>query len=94
MRIQKTSPWMPFSHMSAGISCWFEKRVFRASRKGIGAVTEEIMASLIGSLIAEKEADRQLLYYKAVYDAVANGMDSAHAVQALRDLRDLLEKAL
>lgn len=56
--------------------------------------SEEILASLIGSLIAVTEQDRQSLYYKAFYEAVVHGMDSTHAAQILHDLRVLLENVL
>jgi hypothetical protein len=60
----------------------------------IGAVSEEILASLIGSLIADAEEDREVLYYKALFDMVARGMDLARAIGVVDDLRYLLEKIL
>jgi len=45
-------------------------------------------------LIADMEEDREMLYYKAVYEAVAHGMEMDHAVRLLHDLRLLLEKTL
>src|SRR5579859_5127140 len=37
--------------------------------KGLSVGSDEIMASLIGSLIARQEEDRQMLYYKALFEA-------------------------
>ena len=62
--------------------------------KGIGQPGEEILASLIGSLIAQSDQDRQDLYYKALYDAIEQQIEPARAVQLLHDLRSVLEKAI
>jgi hypothetical protein len=71
-----------------------QPRLSRMLPKGIGVPSEEILASLLGSLIADVEEDRQALYYKAIFEAVAHGMEIDHAVRLLKDLRDLLEKAI
>ena len=57
-------------------------------------VSEEILASLIGSLIVEREQNGRDLYHKALYEAVARGIDSTHVIRLLHDLRLLPEKAL
>jgi hypothetical protein len=62
--------------------------------KGIDLESEEILASLIGSLIAELEKDRQDLYYKALAEAVTRGIDATRAIRLLRELRLVLEKAI
>jgi hypothetical protein len=69
-------------------------RLFSLRQKGISLVSEEVLASLIGSLIAEAEPDRQVLYYKALYEVMARGTEVAQAVNLLHELRSLLEKAL
>ncbi|MBC7821221.1 MAG: hypothetical protein IAG10_30410 [Planctomycetaceae bacterium] len=61
--------------------------------RGAALASEEILASLIGSIIVEQEKDQQNLYYKAMYEAVTQGMTHTHAVRLLHDLRLLLEKA-
>jgi hypothetical protein len=71
-----------------------ESKLSRMVTTKIGTVSEEILASLIGSLIAEKEEDREVLYYKALFDMVTRGMDLAQAVRLVDDLRSLLEKIL
>lgn len=72
---------------------WHSK-LSRILARGIELVSEEILASLIGSLIVEREQDRRDLYHKALYEAVAHGIDSTHAIRLLHELRLLLEKAL
>ena len=72
----------------------WHSQLSRILAKGIELVSEEILASLIGSLIVESEQDRRDLYYKALYEAVAHGIDSTHAIRLLHELRLLLEKAL
>jgi hypothetical protein len=58
--------------------------------RGLVIASEEIVASLIGSLIAASERDRKDLYRKAVFDAVQGGMESGHAARLLRNLRQIL----
>ncbi len=55
----------------------------RMMDKGISGVSEEIIASLLGSLIVEKEADRHALHGKALHDAVKHGMDPNRAAQRI-----------
>lgn len=62
--------------------------------KGIDLGSEEILASLIASLIVLSEQDRQELYYKALYEAMTQGIDSSRAAQLLHNLRAILEKAI
>ena len=56
--------------------------------------TEEILASLVGSLIAEDETDRHSLVLKAVDEAVRCGLDLAEAMELVTELRTLLEKTV
>lgn len=66
----------------------------RMMNAGISAVSEEILASLIGSIISRDERDRQTLHGKAVYEAIQHGMNPDHAVECMFRLRKLLELAL
>jgi hypothetical protein len=65
-----------------------DSKLARMVTTTIGAASEEILASLI----AANDEDREVLYYKALFDMVARGMDLAHAVRLVDDLRSLLEK--
>jgi hypothetical protein len=58
------------------------------------AVTEEIVASLVGSLIVPGSADQEALLLKALGEAVAGGADPDAAVRLLAELWDYLEKLL
>ena len=62
--------------------------------RGAALASEEILASLIGSIIVEHETDQRDLYHKALYEAVTQGMTHTHAVRLLHDLRLLLEKTI
>lgn len=57
-------------------------------------VSEEILASLLGSLIADEYEDRVTLYYKAIVEASEWGVESRRLVPLIDNLRNLLEKAL
>jgi hypothetical protein len=57
-------------------------------------VTEEIVASLLGSLLAEKEKDQQDLLLKALFEADKQGMAPDRATLLIMELRALLEKTL
>ncbi len=62
--------------------------------RGISLVSEEVLASLVGSLIVDREEDEKCLYYKALAEVVVRGVDSTDAVRLVRELRNLLEKVL
>jgi hypothetical protein len=64
------------------------------SARGISLVSEEVLASLIGSLIVEGENDQQSLYYKALFEIVGRGVDPKDALRLIQELRSLLEKML
>jgi hypothetical protein len=60
----------------------------------ISPVSEEVLASLVGSMIAESEHDREVLYQKALFDMVTKGMDLARALRLADGLRFVLERIL
>ncbi len=55
---------------------------------------EEIVASLIGSIIVKDEADQQDLLMKAGFDAVTAGFEPERVVAFLTEVRALLEEIL
>ncbi len=61
---------------------------------GLELASEEILASLIASLIAEDSQDRHDLYAKAVMEAMNAGMSAEHAVDSLYNLRQILRNVL
>jgi hypothetical protein len=61
---------------------------------GITLITEEMLASLLGSLLVDSPSDRDDLIHKAASEVVQRGMDPGLAVHRLQDLRALLEKLL
>jgi hypothetical protein len=67
--------------------------VFPASRWRIGRsdVGEEILASLLGSMICRDEADRDALVAKAAAELVARGVSVGDALAKLQQLRDIFE---
>jgi hypothetical protein len=56
--------------------------------------SEEILASLLGSLVAESAPDREALALKALAEMITRGMEAEHAVRLMGRLRALLEKFL
>ena len=69
-------------------------RLIRNLPRTWSGVTEEIVASLLGSLVAEDEKDQQDLLLKALFDADKQGMKPEQATLLLSELRVLLEKML
>jgi hypothetical protein len=57
-------------------------------------VTEEIVASLLGSLLVEQEKDQQDLLLKALFEAEKQGLEPDRATWLIMELRALLEKIL
>lgn len=55
-------------------------------------VSEEIVASLLGSLLVEKEKDQQDLLLKALFQANQQGLEPDRALLLIMELRTLLEK--
>jgi hypothetical protein len=63
-----------------------------AGRESLAA--EEVVASLIGSLVALSPEDGEALVLKATVDAVECGMGIDEAVDLVRQLRSYLETLL
>jgi len=62
---------------------------------GVSEATEEILASLVGAMICDDEADRFALFAKATAELLDRGGQSAEAAtRHLRELWDLLEALL
>jgi hypothetical protein len=67
-----------------------EKRI-----AGVSEATEEILASLVGAMICDDEADRVALFAKATAELLDRGGQSAEAAtRHLSELWDLLEALL
>jgi hypothetical protein len=69
-------------------------RLARNLPRSLSGVTEEIVASLLGSLLVETEKDTQDLLLKALFEADRQGLEFEHAALLLTELRVLLEKML
>jgi hypothetical protein len=60
----------------------------------LSAVTEEIVASLAGSLIARERVDRKVLVFKALVELLDRGVPSRNAVRLVANVRRHLRKIL
>jgi hypothetical protein len=56
--------------------------------------TEEIAASLVGSLLVERAKDKHDMMMKALAEAARIGLDLNEAKEQLDNLRDMMEKLL
>ena len=56
--------------------------------------SEEVLASLIGSLLVTEIKDRDDLIMKAVFDELACGVPESSAIPLAHDLRNVLERLL
>jgi hypothetical protein len=70
------------------------ERLIRNLPGGWSAISEEIVASLLGSLLASEEKDQQDLLLKAIFEADRHGLRSEDTALLLVELRALLEKML
>jgi hypothetical protein len=61
---------------------------------GIPLVSEEILASLLGSIICPAEVDRECLYIKAAFELVSRGQSSEAAHRQLQTFKLTLEALL
>lgn len=59
-----------------------------------GHASEEMLASVVGSLIVETDKDRQDLLIKAVGEGLRYGVEPADAIWLVTELRAKLEKIL
>ena len=57
-------------------------------------ITEEIVASLLGSLLVQEDKDQQDLLLKALFEANIQGFQIEQATAFIMELRSLLEKIL
>jgi hypothetical protein len=69
-------------------------RLTRNLPQGWSGVSEEIVASLLGSLLVEKEKDQQDLVLKALFEADKQGLEQNRALLLIMELRALLERIL
>lgn len=70
------------------------ERLTRNIPSGWSQVSDEIVASLLASLLVSEEKDQQDLLLKALFEATQHGLDTNQAVLFLMELRSLLEKIL
>jgi hypothetical protein len=61
---------------------------------GISAASEEILASLLGAMICDSDADRVTLFAKALAELLDRGQSAEPANRQLQALWDLLEALL
>ena len=69
-------------------------RIARRVAGRVGDVGQEILASLLGSLVCRDETDRDALAAKAMAELVDRGVLLDEAVDRLQQLRDLFEALL
>ncbi len=60
----------------------------------IGLPAEEILASLVGSLLVDTATDRETLVLKALDEAIRCGVDLSDAMELVFELRRFLEDRL
>jgi hypothetical protein len=70
------------------------ERLRRNIPTAMSAVTEEILASLIGSLIADDPRDGEMLVLKALAELMDHGMRAADASRRVEDILSYLEAVL
>jgi len=61
---------------------------------GISEASEEILASLLGAMICNEDADRVALYAKAITELLSHGQSVEAATRQLQELWNLLEALL
>ena len=61
---------------------------------GISDASEEILASLLGAMICDADADRDTLFAKAIAELFDHGQSVASAQRQLQELWNLLESLL
>jgi len=63
-------------------------------RRLSGSIHEEVLASLIGSLLVDEFSDAEHLVWKATVDLAAVGLSPEETVRAIERLRGLLKELL
>ena len=61
---------------------------------GVSEASEEILASLLGAMICNDDADRITLFAKALAELLAHGQSAESANRQLQELWDVLEELL
>ena len=61
---------------------------------GVSEASEEILASLLGAMICNEDADRVTLYGKAFAELLAHGQSVDAATRQLQELSEVLEALL
>jgi hypothetical protein len=69
-------------------------RLTRNLPRAWSSVSEEIVASVLGSLLVNEEKDRQDLLLKAIFDAEKHGLSADRATILIMGLRAVLEEML
>jgi hypothetical protein len=70
------------------------QRLTRNLPRAWSGISGEIVASLLGSILVEKEKDQQDLLLKALFEADRQGLEPDRATLLITELRTLLEKIL
>ncbi len=70
------------------------QRLRRNTPKDMSAVIEEVLASLIGSLIVDDPGDGEVLILKALFSLVEGGMPTEEASGRVQEILDYLEAVL
>jgi hypothetical protein len=71
-----------------------DERLRRNAPSEMSAVTEEVLASLAGSLIADDPRDAEMLILKALAELLERGLPAAEASQHVDDVLRYLEEIL
>jgi predicted Zn-dependent protease len=69
-------------------------RIAKRVKGRISDASEEILVSVLGSLLCEDETDRDSLMFKAVAELIERGESADAAFKRLQELRDLFEALL
>lgn len=70
------------------------KRLTRNLPRTWSAISEEIVASVLGSLLVDEEKEKQNLLLKALFVAQTQGLEPEHAASLITELRAFLEQIL
>src|SRR5262249_51827468 len=68
--------------------------LMRTIPPGMSAITEEVLASLVGALIVEQPADAEVLVLKALGELVKRGMELSEASRRVEQVLLSLEAVL